>query len=179
MLDLDFVRQWAPDVVRSYSDRDVMLYALGLGIGGEPLDPAQLQFVYERGLVALPTMASTLVEPWHPWHDPQSGIDPARVIHGEERLQLTGTLPTSGSVRVRSRVTSLVDKGAGAAATAITTHTLADAANEREIGTVTNVLVLRGEGRGSAGWGAGARPLPPLPARAADHTVQLLTLPQA
>ncbi len=179
MLDPDFVRQWQGDAVRRYTERDAMLYALGLGIGGEPLDPAQLQFVYERGLVVLPTMMSVLVEPWHPWHDAHSGIDPAHVIHGEERLQLGASLPTSGAVRVRSRVTSLLDKGAGAAATATVTHTLLDPATQRVIGAVTNVMVLRGEGRGGAGWGVASMPLPPLPARVADHVVQLLTLPQA
>ena len=45
MLDPEFARHWEADVVRSYSERDAMLYALSLGIGGQPLDPEELQFV--------------------------------------------------------------------------------------------------------------------------------------
>ena len=133
----------------------------------------------ERGLVILPSMLSVMVQPWHPWHDAASGIDAARVIHGEERVQLRSALPVAGSLRVRSRVTSLVDKGAGTAATAIVTHTVHDARTGDDVATVTNVLVLRGAGGASTGWGVGPRPLPPLPARPPDDVVQLLTLPQA
>ena len=32
------------------SPRDAMLYSLGIGIGNDPLDKGQLQFVYEKDL---------------------------------------------------------------------------------------------------------------------------------
>ena len=50
-----------PDIAVSYGERDCILYALGIGLGMDPLDSGQLQFVYERkNLVAFPTMAAVL-----------------------------------------------------------------------------------------------------------------------
>ncbi len=37
-------------VPQSYSKKDSILYALGLGYGRNPTDPAELQFTYENGL---------------------------------------------------------------------------------------------------------------------------------
>src|SRR5665213_3735578 len=44
----------------SYGDKDVMLYALGIGLGADPLDEKELAFVYEKGLKAFPTAATVL-----------------------------------------------------------------------------------------------------------------------
>ena len=50
----------------AYTDRETMLYALGAGMGRDPLDPQELRFVYEgEGFVALPTLAGSGV-PWMP-----------------------------------------------------------------------------------------------------------------
>ena len=49
------------DIAVRYGKRDCILYALGIGLGMDPLDPRQLRFVYERaGLEAFPTMAVVL-----------------------------------------------------------------------------------------------------------------------
>ncbi len=32
----------------TYGDKDVMLYALGIGLGADPMDEQELAFVYER-----------------------------------------------------------------------------------------------------------------------------------
>ncbi len=47
----------------SYSDRDVMLYAYGIGLGADPMDEKELAFVNEgvltpRPLKVVPTFAS-------------------------------------------------------------------------------------------------------------------------
>jgi len=49
-----------PDIVQTYVERDTMLYALGIGFGHNPMDERQLQYVYEKNLKALPTMAAVL-----------------------------------------------------------------------------------------------------------------------
>ena len=41
-----------PDVEHTYTDKDTMLYALGVGLGHDPLDCKQLDFVYEKNLKA-------------------------------------------------------------------------------------------------------------------------------
>ena len=49
-----------PEVRQEMTPRDCMLYALGVGVGADPLDKRQLRFVYEEGLRVLPTMAAVL-----------------------------------------------------------------------------------------------------------------------
>ena len=44
----------------SYGDKDVMLYALGIGLGADPMDEAELAFVYEKNLKIVPTAATVL-----------------------------------------------------------------------------------------------------------------------
>ena len=60
-IDYAAVKSWPfPDVEHRYTARDTMLYALGLGCGGDPTDSDELQFVFEENLRALPTMAVVL-----------------------------------------------------------------------------------------------------------------------
>jgi len=44
-----------------WDERDLMIYALGLGLPSDPLDERQLAFVYEKDLAVLPTFVSTIV----------------------------------------------------------------------------------------------------------------------
>ena len=46
-----------PAVEHSYGPKDCMLYALGLGLGQDPLNEDELAFVYEKNLKVLPTFA--------------------------------------------------------------------------------------------------------------------------
>ena len=52
-----------PEVVQTYTEKDCMLYALGVGLGLDPMDEQQLAFVYEKNLKALPTMAAVIGYP--------------------------------------------------------------------------------------------------------------------
>ena len=47
-----------PMVEQALTKRDTMLYALGVGLGADPMDEKQLQYVYEKEFKALPTMAT-------------------------------------------------------------------------------------------------------------------------
>ena len=44
----------------SYGDTQTMLYALGIGMGADPMDKGELPFVYENGLKTIPTMATVI-----------------------------------------------------------------------------------------------------------------------
>ena len=66
-----------------FTEKDAMLYALGVGLGEDPVDKTELPFVYERDLAVLPTLAAVLGHPG-PWYsDPATGIDWVHVVHGE------------------------------------------------------------------------------------------------
>ena len=64
-----------PDAEHTYTDKDTMLYALGVGLGHDPLDAKQLDFVYEKNLKALPTFAAVLGYPGFWVRDLDTGID--------------------------------------------------------------------------------------------------------
>jgi hypothetical protein len=64
MIDYRALKEWPfEDIEHKYDERDTSLYALGLGLGADPLDETELSFVYERSLRALPTMAVVLGYP--------------------------------------------------------------------------------------------------------------------
>src|SRR5437764_3572172 len=69
-----------PDVVQSYGPKDCMLYALGVGLGLDPLDEEQLAFVYEKNLKALPTMAVVLGYPGFWAKELDTGIDWVKLV---------------------------------------------------------------------------------------------------
>src|ERR1700690_3643577 len=56
----DILDQKTPARTFRYGDKDVMLYALGIGLGADPMNEAELAFVYERGLKVVPTAATVL-----------------------------------------------------------------------------------------------------------------------
>ena len=61
-LDYDKLLNWKlPEVRQKLTAKDTILYALGLGLGADPMDERQLRFVYEKDLLALPTIATA----WH------------------------------------------------------------------------------------------------------------------
>ena len=94
-----------------YSDRETMLYAIGIGMGRDPLDENELPYVFERGeLKTVPTLATVLTR-LSLLKD--SGVDYTKVVHGEQRLKLHRTLPPQGELLASSRVTEAYDKGVG------------------------------------------------------------------
>ena len=100
-----------PEVEQRLTRRDTILYALGVGLGSDPVDVNQLRFVYEQGLQALPTMAIILGYPG-PWHTKGDfGITRSHVVHGEQGLRIVKPLPVEGDIVGKTRITGVVDKG--------------------------------------------------------------------
>ena len=86
------------DIAVSYGARDCILYALGIGLGMDPLDPGQLKFVYERaGLEAFPTMAVVLGWPGR-MTDPAFGIDERLVVAADLKVVLHRPLRPKGQL---------------------------------------------------------------------------------
>ena len=88
-----------PMVRQTFTRKDSALYALSIGFGCDPLDEQQLRFVDPlRDQVAVPSMALVLGHPGFWLADPESGVDPTRVVHGEQTIELLGHLPVEGDV---------------------------------------------------------------------------------
>lgn len=169
-----------------YSESDTMLYALGCGLGSDPLDAGQLSYVYENapgGLRALPTLANILGYLGF-WADqPGTGITWRQLVHAEQRIELARPLPASGHVIGETRVVGLHDKGADKGALMLQDRRIVDAASGALLATVTQTTMLRGDGGFGDVYGAthGVAPLPAhrLPDRAPDAACALVTQPQA
>jgi acyl dehydratase len=168
-------------VVQTYTARDSMLYALGIGIGTDPLDPGQLRFVYEKNLQAVPTMASVLCNPGAWYREAQTGIDAVKLVHGEQSIRWFKPLAGTATVSARHRIVSITDKGPRKGAVVVIRREIRDEAGREVIAEVVNTAFLRGDGGYSALSGQsdpGPEPLPAPPARAPDVELELPTLPQ-
>jgi acyl dehydratase len=113
-----------PDIAVSYGAHECILYALGIGLGMDPLDPGALKFVYERaGLEAFPTMAVVLGWPGR-MTDPAFGIDERLVVAGDLKVVLHRPLAAEARLVSRPRVKEVIDKGPGNAAIILNTRDL-------------------------------------------------------
>ena len=183
MLDYHVCKNWCfDDIEVRYSERDTMLYALGLGYGEDPLNLGQLRFVLEPELQAMPTMACVMGSPGIWWTDSRTGANAVRMVHGEQDVRWLGILPVAGVLVARNRVISLTDKGAGKGAVAVVHRELFDKASGAKLVESRNISFLRGDGGFSEAGGVSdpaPEPLPPLPRRPPDLEISLATLPQA
>ena len=109
--------------VSSYSDKETMLYALGVGFGRDPMNEDELPFVYEgvgdaNYLKTVPTMATVIQ--WGGGALRTSGINYLMVVHGEQRVTLHRPLPSAATIIGDERVIGAFDKGAGKGAVIVT-----------------------------------------------------------
>ncbi|MDP6580824.1 MAG: MaoC/PaaZ C-terminal domain-containing protein [Vicinamibacterales bacterium] len=166
-------------VEQTYTERDTMLYALGVGVGADPLDEGQLRFVFEEpGLVALPTMAAVLGTSGFWVRDPATGVDWKQVLHGEQGIELHRPLPAATTVLAQTRVTEIIDKGEGRGALIYSQREIRDKHTGDPLATLSSTTVARGDG--GFGGPAMAQPQPhTLPEREPDLLCDLPTVPQA
>ncbi len=167
-----------PAVEQRYAQNDAILYALAVGLGQDPVDPDELAFVYEKALRVLPTFALTLGYPGFWMRDLDTGVDTTKLLLGEQELVLHRPLAPRGHVVGKTRVTGIVDKGAGKGALVYTERNIVDASTLDRIATVRQTTFCRGDG----GFGGPSRPGPaphPLPERLPDHICDLATRPEA
>lgn len=178
-IDYETLRNFPiPEIRQRLAARDTILYALSIGLAQNPLDSRQLDFVdHHRALKAMPSMAVVLGHPGFWLANPQTGVDAVKLVHGEQGIVIHRALPTAGEIIGRTRVTGLIDKGAGAAALLYTEKQVIEASNGALIATTRSTTFLRGQG----GFGGPAGPLkevhqvPPSPP---DITHDLPTRPE-
>jgi acyl dehydratase len=167
-----------PEVRQRLTKRDTILYALSVGVGQDPLDQRQLDFVdHHRALKALPSMAVVLGYPGFWLGNPATGVDAVKLVHGEQSIELLAPLPVEDEIVGRTRVTGLVDKGAGKGALLFSEKRLTDAATGKLLAITRSTTFLRGDG----GFGGPAGPVPAphtMPERVPDQIIDLATRPE-
>ncbi|MAZ02762.1 MAG: 3-alpha,7-alpha,12-alpha-trihydroxy-5-beta-cholest-24-enoyl-CoA hydratase [Sneathiella sp.] len=178
-IDYDKLTNWKFDEIeQTYTYKDSILYALGVGVSMDPLDMDQLRFTYEEDLLALPTMSVVLAYPGFFLKQPEFGVDWVKVLHGEQGIKIHKTLPAEGTVIGTTKITEIIDKGEGKGALMYSTREIHDKASGDLLATLSSTTFCRGDG-GFGGPKIEAPKPHTLPERDPDSVVELATLDQA
>jgi acyl dehydratase len=160
---------------RSWTSKDALLYAIGIGAGlGNPLE--ELQFTTENTAgvpqQVLPTYGVLLAQARA--SGDLGDFDRAMLVHAEQSIELHQPLPVEGTLRTSATVTGIYDKGS--AAVVETENRAVDAATGAAVVTTRSSVFIRGEG-GFGGDRGTSQPWE-LPDRAPDHKVTQQTRPE-
>jgi acyl dehydratase len=163
---------------QTYTEKDCILYALGIGFGHDPMNEDELPFVYEKNLKVLPTVGTVLGHPGFWARNSDTGIDWVRVVNGEQGITIHRPIAGAGTVIGKQRIVEVIDKGAGKGALVLSVRELSDKASGALLATISHTMFCRGDG----GFGGPAREAPAphkLPERAPDASCDLGTRPEA
>jgi 3-hydroxyacyl-CoA dehydrogenase/3a,7a,12a-trihydroxy-5b-cholest-24-enoyl-CoA hydratase len=143
-----------PTQTSTYDQKDLALYALGVGAGQDPTDTGELQYVYENAndFRALPTFgvvpALAMIFDMAKRGETAPGLNYGfdRILHGEQYTELKRPLPAHSKLTHKAKIKEIWDKGKGAiVVTAITTFD--EGGNELVYNELTTFV------RGAGGWG--------------------------
>jgi 3-hydroxyacyl-CoA dehydrogenase/3a,7a,12a-trihydroxy-5b-cholest-24-enoyl-CoA hydratase len=182
-IDVDEALAAPPMTVQGkFDERDLSLYALGVGAARDPLDAKELPYVYEMsgdGFKMVPTFAVApplkamfeLAKEGKQAPGLHYGFD--RVLHGEQYTEIRAPWPTHGKLTHTLKVKDVFDKGKNALViNAITTTD--EAGTELAYNEVTTFV------RGAGGWGGDRGPSSDVnvaPDRMPDAVVEEKTSP--
>jgi acyl dehydratase len=157
----------------SWTSKDALLYAVGIGAG-----TGELAYTTENtngvDQQVIPTFA--VVVGWGTGSAMRNigTFNPALLVHGQQSLTFHKPIPVAGSVTMQGRITAMYDK---AKAAVVVTETVAtDDTDGQPMFTNVSSVFIRGEG----GWGGERGPSGPQnapPGRAPDHRVMYQTSP--
>lgn len=161
----------------AYSDREVMLYAYGIGLGADPMDENELAFVNEgtltpRPLKVVPTFAS--VAAWGSGPG-EMNLNRVMVVDGERDITFHQPLPPAAHITADSSVLEVYDKGKDKGV--VISH---QTVLKNEKGEKLATLVASRFARGDGGFGGPNLTQPDphkIPSRAPDRTVDISTRP--
>lgn len=154
---------------RSWTSKDALLYAVGVGAGTD-----ELQFTTENTKdlpqKVLPTFAVIIGGGGVPMNKVGS-FNPALMVHGEQGIELLGEIPPDGEIESVGECTAIYDKGS--AAVLEFTSESKDLSTGKPLLRTRMTLFCRGEG----GFGGDRGPSEKIefPDRAPDHVVTYKT----
>jgi 3-hydroxyacyl-CoA dehydrogenase/3a,7a,12a-trihydroxy-5b-cholest-24-enoyl-CoA hydratase len=172
-----------PEMTSKYDERDLSIYALGIGAAEDPAG-ADLKLVYEMhgdGMVAAPSYGVipalncilTMGKEGKTAPGLKYGLD--RVLHGEQYLELVRPLPLKAKLTHKIKIKDIWDKGSDGGkkggAVVVTAIDTFDENGELLVKNETSTFV-----RGAGGWGGDRGPdeknLNAAPDRAPDAVVE-------
>ena len=157
-----------------WTDRDTMLYALGVGAGTEDL-PFTTDNSHDIPQQVLPTFA-VICCPAFGAATKVGSFNWGMLLHGSQAIRLHAPLPASGELSVVSEVADIQDKGEGKNAIIVMRGRGTDPATGELIAETLSTAVIRGEG--GFGGQPGQRPVAPeFPDREPDARIAMETRP--
>jgi 3-hydroxyacyl-CoA dehydrogenase/3a,7a,12a-trihydroxy-5b-cholest-24-enoyl-CoA hydratase len=167
-LNLDTVgKVWGPYKF-SYTERDLIIYALGIGFTRE-----DMEYVYEgaKDFKAFPTYGVILPSNAGAEAFLSTRANFAMVVHGEQALEVHNPLPRSATVSTTAVIEGIYDKGSGALIVI-----RFDSRDDKGNPLCTNWMSVFV--RGAGGFGGATQPkkdLPSVPAREPDFIFEAPT----
>ncbi len=161
----------------AYGDREVMLYAYGIGMGADPMDEKELAFVNEatatpRAVKVVPTFAS--VAAWGAGPG-EMNLNRVMVVDGERDITFHRPLAVAANLIVDSRVLAVFDKGKDKGAV-IRHQTVLKNEKGEELATLVASRFARGDG-GFGGPSEGQPEPHKVPTREPDKSIDISTRP--
>jgi acyl dehydratase len=170
-LNADAVGSKGEPVEVSWTSKDCLLYAVGIGAGTH-----ELAFTTENTndveQQVFPTFPVVIGWGKGTAMGKIGSFNPALLVHGQQSVTLHRPIPVEGAATLQSEVTGMYDKGKAAVVVTTTTATLDD----EPLYTNTASVFIRGEG----GWGGDRGPSGPRnepPEREPDRRVTYETSP--
>jgi acyl dehydratase len=154
---------------RSWTSKDALLYAVGVGAGTSEL-PFTTENTKEVAQRVLPTFAVIIATGGMPM-DKIGSFNPFLMVHGTQGIELFGQIPADGEIETVGKVVGIWDKGNAAVLEFEATST--NVATGKPLLKTRSSLFCRGEG----GWGGDRGPSEKItfPSRKADHQVTYQT----
>ncbi|MCP5040310.1 MAG: enoyl-CoA hydratase, partial [bacterium] len=154
---------------RSWTSKDALVYAVGVGAGCDEL-AFTTENTQDTPQQVLPTMAVVLGGGGVPF-DKLGSFNAALMLHGAQKIELFDIIPPEGEIESTGEIAAIWDKGKGASVDLVSEAV--DLATGKPLFRVTMTAFLRGEG----GFGGERGPSADfkLPDRQPDHTVSYPT----
>ncbi|MCE2426381.1 MAG: MaoC family dehydratase N-terminal domain-containing protein [Pseudomonadales bacterium] len=146
----DAVGETGGPVSRSWTSKDALLYAVGIGAGTDEL-AFTTENTHDIAQRVFPTFAVIIGGGGTPMGKVGS-FNPALMVHGEQGIELLDEIPPDGEVESRGRIAGIWDKGS-AAVLEFESESV-DKATGKPLLKTRSMLFCRGEG----GWGGDRGP---------------------
>ena len=156
---------------RSWTSKDALLYAVGVGAGTGEL-PYTTENTKDTPQRVLPTFAVIIGGGGAPFGEIGT-FNPAMLVHGEQGIELLDEIPVEGEIESTGRCTDIWDKGKGAVVE-MESESVNLATGKPLLKTRMSVFI---RGEGDFGGERGPAASFEVPSRKADHQVTYATTP--
>src|SRR5205085_5894458 len=172
-MNLDSVGAVSQPSRSSWTSKDALLYAVGVGAGQTDPTGFELEFTTENSTdiqqMVLPTIPVVISVGGGPGRPSRGEFDFRLLLHGEQGVTVHGPIPADGEVETVARIVGIYDKGKAAVIRLENKATYVDSG--KPAFDTRFAAFIRGEGGFGESRGDEIADPPKMPDRAADHEV--------